>query len=285
MSENGPLPARITRAGEGIDGTVWNVLGHTYVFKANCDSAFSFETYDPPGTFVPPHIHPTQDEFIYVLEGTFDLYLDGEWLQAKAGDLVCMPMGKPHAYYKPHRRAEPRDLLGQPGAQAQGAVRPAPRPHRPGGGRAPFRRLRVDFLPPGSVPAREPGSRSLRRDARGTQHQRPAASPGSPLRPARASTLGCPSYRDGARPRGPAGTRRRLSGSIGPRVVRRPLRGQGTRRDGMPARRRALAWVAPPSREIATCLMLSSPPAVAARSTCTWTRSIDATCCAHDSPG
>ena len=99
MSKNSSLPAGITRAGTGFDGTVWNILGHTYWFKALGESSFSFETLDPPGSFVPPHIHPTQDEFIYVLEGTFDLYLDGAWQKATVGDLVCMPMGKPHAYY------------------------------------------------------------------------------------------------------------------------------------------------------------------------------------------
>src|SRR5947207_1787980 len=49
--------------------------------------------------FVPPHIHPTQDEFIYMLEGTFDLYLDGSWTTAGVGDLVRMPRGMPHGYY------------------------------------------------------------------------------------------------------------------------------------------------------------------------------------------
>ena len=34
-----------------------------------------------------------------LLEGTFDLYLDGSWTQAKTGDLVRMPKGLPHAYY------------------------------------------------------------------------------------------------------------------------------------------------------------------------------------------
>ena len=31
------------------------------------------QTFDPPGTFVPLHVHPKQDEFIYVLEGVFAL--------------------------------------------------------------------------------------------------------------------------------------------------------------------------------------------------------------------
>jgi quercetin dioxygenase-like cupin family protein len=48
---------------------------------------------------VPVHIHPTQDEFILVQEGELDLKLDGQWLKAKAGDLVRMPRGIPHGYF------------------------------------------------------------------------------------------------------------------------------------------------------------------------------------------
>jgi quercetin dioxygenase-like cupin family protein len=93
------LAAGISRAGEGQDGVVWNVLGHTYFMKAQGEQCFCFETLDPPGTFVPLHIHPKQDEFIYVLDGTFDLQLGEDKLQAGPGDLVRMPMGIPHAYY------------------------------------------------------------------------------------------------------------------------------------------------------------------------------------------
>jgi quercetin dioxygenase-like cupin family protein len=93
------LPPGITRAGEGQDGVTWNVLGHTYYLKALSESCFCFETYDPPGTFVPLHVHPKQDEFIYMLEGTFDLQLGEDKLQARPGDLVRMPRGIPHAYY------------------------------------------------------------------------------------------------------------------------------------------------------------------------------------------
>jgi quercetin dioxygenase-like cupin family protein len=93
------LSAGVTRAGEGEDAVVWNVLGHTYYMKAQGESCFCFETFDPPGTFVPLHIHPKQDEFIYMLEGTFDLQLGEAKLQASAGDLVRMPRGIPHSYY------------------------------------------------------------------------------------------------------------------------------------------------------------------------------------------
>ena len=93
------LPPGITPAGQGQDATVWTVLGHTYYLKAEAEGCFAFETFDPPGTFVPPHIHPTQDEFIYLLEGRMDLRLGDERVTAGPGDLVKMPMGVPHAYY------------------------------------------------------------------------------------------------------------------------------------------------------------------------------------------
>lgn len=93
------LAPGITLAGEGQSGTAWNILGHRYFLKAECSSCFCFETYDPPGTFVPPHIHPDQDEFIYVLEGAIDLRLADKEAQARPGDLVRMPRGVPHAYY------------------------------------------------------------------------------------------------------------------------------------------------------------------------------------------
>ena len=93
------LAAGITAAGAGQDGVAWNVLGHRYWMKAQSASCFCFETLDPPGTFVPLHLHPKQDEFIYVLEGVLDLQLGRDKTQAKPGDLVRMPMGIPHAYY------------------------------------------------------------------------------------------------------------------------------------------------------------------------------------------
>ncbi len=98
MVETVLLPG-ISGAGAGQDGVTWNVLGHTYFLKALSAGCFCFETLDPPGTFVPLHIHPHQDEFIYMLEGVFDLQLGDAKLQAKPGDLVRMPMGIPHAYY------------------------------------------------------------------------------------------------------------------------------------------------------------------------------------------
>ena len=89
----------ITRADEGIDRISWNILGQTYVPKQVSENSMAWHATFPPGTFVPPHIHPTQDEFIYMLDGRFDLVLDGKEVAAESGDLIRMPMGLPHGIF------------------------------------------------------------------------------------------------------------------------------------------------------------------------------------------
>jgi quercetin dioxygenase-like cupin family protein len=93
------LEKGITRNGTGYSGKTWNILGQVYFPKAVTDSTFAFETNSDPGQFVPVHIHPTQDEFILVQDGTLDLKLDGVWVKAVAGDLVRLPRGIPHGYF------------------------------------------------------------------------------------------------------------------------------------------------------------------------------------------
>ena len=63
------------------------------------EHSFSWHATFPPDTFVPPHIHPTQDEYLYILEGRLDLWLDGEETSASPGDFVRLPMGKPHGIF------------------------------------------------------------------------------------------------------------------------------------------------------------------------------------------
>lgn len=95
----GDLEQGITRAGDGLAGKAWNILGQTYYPKALSEAAFAFEANSAPGQFVPVHVHPTQDEFILMQEGELALKLDGAWHVARAGDLVRMPRGVPHGYF------------------------------------------------------------------------------------------------------------------------------------------------------------------------------------------
>ena len=91
--------AGITRANEGMQGISWNILGQTYVPKNCTDHCFSWHATMPPGTFVPPHIHPDQDEYLYMLEGKLDFMLGGADAQATAGDLIRLGMGVPHGIF------------------------------------------------------------------------------------------------------------------------------------------------------------------------------------------
>ena len=91
--------AAITRNHTGIDGVSWNIMGQVYVPKQVSEDSFSWHATFPVETFVPPHMHPKQDEYIFVLEGRIDLLLDGKTTSASRGDLVRMPRGIPHAFF------------------------------------------------------------------------------------------------------------------------------------------------------------------------------------------
>jgi quercetin dioxygenase-like cupin family protein len=89
----------VTRADRGIDDLSWNILGQTYVPKHVSERLFAWHATFPAETFVPPHIHPTQDELVHVLDGELVIVLgDGE-AAARAGDVVRLPMGQPHGIF------------------------------------------------------------------------------------------------------------------------------------------------------------------------------------------
>lgn len=89
----------VTPAHVGLDGVAWNVMGQIYVPKQVSDDSFAWHATFPIETFVPPHTHPYQDEYIYVIDGRIDLILDGKKRSASSGDLVRMPRGLPHAFF------------------------------------------------------------------------------------------------------------------------------------------------------------------------------------------
>jgi quercetin dioxygenase-like cupin family protein len=89
----------VTKANEGLKGLAWHILGQTYIPKSLSVSSMSWHATFPPGTFVPPHLHPTQDEYIYMLEGAFDLMVGGAETVAVAGDTIRLPMGVPHGIF------------------------------------------------------------------------------------------------------------------------------------------------------------------------------------------
>lgn len=89
----------IVKSQTGMDQISWNILGQTYLPKQVTKECFSWHATLPPGSFVPPHIHPDQDEFLYILEGRFDFILDGQEATGEPGDLVKLPRGIPHGIF------------------------------------------------------------------------------------------------------------------------------------------------------------------------------------------
>ena len=92
------IPA-VTEKGQGIDGIHWNILGQVYTPKTITEQCFSWHAMLPIESFIPPHIHTTQDEYIHVLTGEIDLLLDGRHLHVRTGDTVRLPMGIPHGIF------------------------------------------------------------------------------------------------------------------------------------------------------------------------------------------
>ena len=79
------LEQGVTKAEEAFGGKAWDVVGHTYTPKLLSDDAFVWHAIIPAETFVPPHIHPYQDEWICVLDGRLEVEFGAETHAAGPG--------------------------------------------------------------------------------------------------------------------------------------------------------------------------------------------------------
>lgn len=62
-----------------------------------------FEMRVPPNSMVPPpHSHPSNEELVYVLEGTLRYRVGGNTRDLHAGDSMATPRGEVHAFSNPH---------------------------------------------------------------------------------------------------------------------------------------------------------------------------------------
>ncbi|MEM6549738.1 MAG: cupin domain-containing protein [Pseudomonadota bacterium] len=93
------LTAGVTTTAEGHDRIVWHILGQTYVPKLVSDRTFLWHATLPAESFVPPHIHPTQDEWITVQTGSLEVEFGAEVLAAGPGDVIRLPMGIAHGIF------------------------------------------------------------------------------------------------------------------------------------------------------------------------------------------
>jgi quercetin dioxygenase-like cupin family protein len=90
----------IRQAGEGEQ--MWFAGGGTFTWKATAaetGGAFiMLEDRMQRGKTTPLHMHPNQDEAIYVLEGELLVHIEGEQHRIGQGGLFVAPRGVPHAF-------------------------------------------------------------------------------------------------------------------------------------------------------------------------------------------
>lgn len=89
----------VSRTPEGLDGVAWNVLGQVYIPKEITDERFTWYAVFPEESFVPPHTHAAQDEYLMPLDGDIEILLAGKRRVLKPGDVGHLPRGITHAFF------------------------------------------------------------------------------------------------------------------------------------------------------------------------------------------
>jgi quercetin dioxygenase-like cupin family protein len=96
-----PIPA-VPYALRSDEGERIPMRGNTVTLKATAaqtGGALTFTHVDAePGGGPPLHVHTAEDEWFYVLEGTFDIVLGDQVVRAGPGDFAFVPRGTPHRF-------------------------------------------------------------------------------------------------------------------------------------------------------------------------------------------
>lgn len=94
------MRAIIRQSGEGE--RMWFAGGGVFTWKATAaetDGALiAIEDHMVRGKTTPLHLHPHEDEAIYVLDGELLVHVDGEDRPVGRGGLFVAPRGVPHAF-------------------------------------------------------------------------------------------------------------------------------------------------------------------------------------------
>ncbi|HEX8860264.1 MAG TPA: cupin domain-containing protein [Actinomycetes bacterium] len=79
----------------GLD-IIFNITGdQTSDAFAICEASLE------PGRLIPGHLHDTEDEFSYVIDGRIGVLIGDQELTADAGSWVSKPRGIPHTFWNP----------------------------------------------------------------------------------------------------------------------------------------------------------------------------------------
>jgi len=109
---------------------IW-IVGDTMTFKATGATTggklLLFENLTAPGGGPPPHIHTREDEFFFVLDGTFEIRVAEELLTLGAGGYAYVPRGTVHNFRNIAETAS-RILVGFTPAGMEGFFRESGQP-------------------------------------------------------------------------------------------------------------------------------------------------------------
>jgi quercetin dioxygenase-like cupin family protein len=83
-------------------GQSFRVFGQTVTERITSEDSggayYVMEELSPPGTGVPPHRHSHEDEIVQVLEGTFEVFLDGVVSVVTTGATLHFARGTRHGF-------------------------------------------------------------------------------------------------------------------------------------------------------------------------------------------
>jgi mannose-6-phosphate isomerase-like protein (cupin superfamily) len=82
-------------AGDGE--RIW-IVGDTMTLKATGGSLMLLENLTAPGGGPPPHVHTREDEFWFVLDGTFEIRIGDEVHALGPGGFAYAPRGTLHSF-------------------------------------------------------------------------------------------------------------------------------------------------------------------------------------------
>ena len=109
---------------------IW-IVGDTMTFKATGATTggklLLFENLTTPGGGPPPHIHTYEDEFFFVLDGTFEIRIGEELQVLQAGGYAYVPRGTVHNFRNVAETVS-RILVGFTPAGIEGFFRESGRP-------------------------------------------------------------------------------------------------------------------------------------------------------------
>jgi quercetin dioxygenase-like cupin family protein len=123
-----PADGHSIAPGEGE--RIW-IVGDTMTFKATGASTggklLLFENLTTPGGGPPPHIHTREDEFFFVLDGTFEVRVGEDLHVLTAGGYARVPRGTVHNF-RNVAETPSRILVGFTPAGIEGFFRESGRP-------------------------------------------------------------------------------------------------------------------------------------------------------------